>query len=822
MSRGTPADPVSRRRRALSAAAVVLVLAITGVLIFFRPRRDSAGPESGTAVARGTGIQILLVGLDGADWQIAEPLMAAGRMPNLSRLRERGASGNLKALVPILSPLLWTSMATGTTAERHGITDFLIPDPATGKRIPVTSRSRKVPALWNYFTELGRTVDFVAWWATWPAEKVAGHMISDRLSYSLFTVDPPPDSGGLTYPPDFLDEARTRSVSDRAITYEDVRRFADLTPEEFAASRSRVAAGSEAAYRDPVNHLTKILAATRSYHLIALDLIRAGQADLTAIYYQGIDEVSHRFIHFSPPRLAGMDAADVRRFGGVVERFYEYQDQLLGELIEAADPRTLVVVVSDHGFVNGPDRPAGLTADIEGQPGRWHRPYGMVVLSGGPILQTKLDTISPLDVGPTVMFLAGLPVPEQMVGRVLTEAVAPAFAAAHPAERMMDLELRPSIEVTRQPAVTMPDADEEMLEKLRSLGYIAAGDAPDAGRKGGRPGFFRQNDPAAAPPATVTSHVNLAGVYLASDNLEKAEEEVLAALRLAPRFAPALHELFNLRMRQRRFAEAISSADGLLARVDARSDLFLSKVARAYREAGRSGEGIARFEGEVSRGRWLMGVPLSRLLFDEGRTQEARRAARRVLDHDPLSEGAMAILFQVERSAGNMTSLEQPLREALTRNPRSVIHLNWLSVLLQEKREFEEAESLLLRSLAVDPDHVETAANLGALYIRRGSPAGAEPLLRRALRLSPANVEAKTNLGTCLAMQKRYDEAIAQFEALVAMGRHETDLYNALGKAYGLKGDSQSAAYWLQRSLDQTPDQPEVRELRDRAGRQPQ
>ena len=334
-------------------------------------------------------------------------MIEQGRLPNLASLRRRGAHANLKTLLPILSPLIWTSVATGVTPDRHGVLVFLVQDPHTGQKVPVNSRYRKVRALWNIFTEADRTVDFVAWWASWPAEQVNGHMISDRVSYSLFDLELPADATATTFPPDYIDEVRDRLIDDMAITYEDVARFVDVTREEFLAERAMIERDRAAAYEQPLNHLTKILAATRNYHAINLDLLGRGQSDLTAVYYQGIDEVGHRFMHFAPPRLRSDTEEDHRRYGRVVEEFYVYQDELLGELIRAAASDTTVIVLSDHGFVIGPDRPQDQTADIEGQPSHWHRLYGLLILAGPPIVPGELDTVSVLDIAPTVLRLAG-------------------------------------------------------------------------------------------------------------------------------------------------------------------------------------------------------------------------------------------------------------------------------------------------------------------------------------------------------------------------------------------------------------------------------
>ncbi len=64
--------------------------------------------------------KVLLVGWDGADWKIIHPLLDAGKMPNLTALIENGVMGNLSSLRPELSPMLWTSIATGKRPYKHG------------------------------------------------------------------------------------------------------------------------------------------------------------------------------------------------------------------------------------------------------------------------------------------------------------------------------------------------------------------------------------------------------------------------------------------------------------------------------------------------------------------------------------------------------------------------------------------------------------------------------------------------------------------------------------------------------------------------------
>jgi predicted AlkP superfamily phosphohydrolase/phosphomutase len=123
--------------------------------------------------------RVALIGWDAADWKLIHPLLDQGLMPNLQRLVERGSMGNIATLDPCVSPMLWTSLATGKTADRHGIAGFVEPNPATGGLRPVLSTSRRVKALWNILHLSGMRSLVVNWFASYPAEQVRGAYVSD-------------------------------------------------------------------------------------------------------------------------------------------------------------------------------------------------------------------------------------------------------------------------------------------------------------------------------------------------------------------------------------------------------------------------------------------------------------------------------------------------------------------------------------------------------------------------------------------------------------------------------------------------------------------
>ncbi|MFM7260376.1 MAG: alkaline phosphatase family protein, partial [bacterium] len=102
-----------------------------------------------------TATRLLIVGWDAADWILINRLFAAGKMPVLRRLVDAGCRADLGTLEPKLSPLLWSSIATGKTADKHGILNFVEPKPEGGGLRVSTSTSRKAKALWNILSQSG-------------------------------------------------------------------------------------------------------------------------------------------------------------------------------------------------------------------------------------------------------------------------------------------------------------------------------------------------------------------------------------------------------------------------------------------------------------------------------------------------------------------------------------------------------------------------------------------------------------------------------------------------------------------------------------------
>lgn len=76
-----------------------------------------------------TGKQLVVIGVDGMDWNYTQELIAAGRLPALARLQQEGMAAPLGTSIPPLSPIAWSNFTTGTDSGHHGIFDFLHRDP---------------------------------------------------------------------------------------------------------------------------------------------------------------------------------------------------------------------------------------------------------------------------------------------------------------------------------------------------------------------------------------------------------------------------------------------------------------------------------------------------------------------------------------------------------------------------------------------------------------------------------------------------------------------------------------------------------------------
>lgn len=449
-----PLEPVlGRRTRSRMGAAFIWGVAFAGAVGLFQLSAADGADSETPAVPRldveATGVSVLVLGVDGFDLEFAERLVDAGRLPSFGALLGGG-----RAVVPAdddADPAtVWTSIATGQPAAVHGVQGLearrvsgLAGEVPVGggqwwavlavatDRLRLTRPAassglqRRAKTIWEIAGEQGLHTGVTNWWATWPAPERAGIVISDRATLRL-------DVGGAldaeiapsalwdelrTVWPDLRDEARRRAAE----------AFAGVAEPAGAALR-----------RGAEQDLIQLAFAKRI----------AGRAgDLLAIYLPGLDIAQYGLV--SGPTAAGLPASAMEARVEALERYYVVLDGLVREFLDADHTRRLRVLLTDAGRsrTRGPGVFA-LTGDVA-------RP-GARAAATGP------------DIAPTLLYVLGLPVSEELSGRVLGDLLSPTFVAAHPVRTTPTFGRR-SQPPARPGAVPLDDA---ALERLRSLGYI--------------------------------------------------------------------------------------------------------------------------------------------------------------------------------------------------------------------------------------------------------------------------------------------------------------------------------------------------------------
>jgi predicted AlkP superfamily phosphohydrolase/phosphomutase/Tfp pilus assembly protein PilF len=491
--------------------------------------------------------RVLVIGLDGMDPRVIDLLMSEGKMPAFAKMRQEGAFGILHSMRPLLSPVVWTTIATGKTPDQHRIGHFTAVNQVSGEKLPVTSQMRKTQAVWNMASEHDRTVSVIGWWATWPAEKVNGTIVSDHLCYHFLFEDgfqEHTDAGAKTWPPDLVDRVGSMVKRPGALTQAEAAPFVNVSAEEWARPFD---------FQDDLGHFKWALSTAKSYRAIGLDLWKKDSPDLEMVYIEGTDSSSHLFGHlFRAEGLAGELAGQQARYGHTVEQMYIEADRIVGDFIDAMDERTTLMVMSDHGFQLGQlqDDPSR-TRDMRRVSEKFHTPEGILYMYGNKVKSySRLEGASILDITPTILALLGLPPASDMPGRVLTDGLdleAPMRVDTYETGGHAGGEIAQDSEV-----------DSEILEKLKSLGYIDA-ESPTGERNIAAVLFEEGRYEEAAEayrkmvegnPGDGSLRTSLAGALGALGRYDEALEQLEAAIAAQPLNPEAYHNRAVIRERK--------------------------------------------------------------------------------------------------------------------------------------------------------------------------------------------------------------------------------------------------------------------------------
>jgi len=507
---------------------------------------ETADVASRSRRPSGSRAPVIWLGFDAFDFELVDRLAAEGRMPNWKRLCSEGYTARLKSFIPILSPIVWTTVATGVGPDVHRILDFQQLDPKTGLKVPISGTSRAVPAIWNVASESGLTVGVVGWWATHPAEEVKGFFVSDHASPILFEGLP---KQGVAFPPSLAAGVEQISAREGVVSSEELSRFVAMPASAIAAERA-----SEQGLSNNLVLLARTIGATRVESRIARELYDRNLPDLMMLYLEGTDVVGHLFASEVPPQMRCVSDADFARYRGTVDEYYALVDRVVGQWMRRAEEDGATLIVnSDHGFKWGEDRSCERGSLDPATAAFWHRLDGVFAAWGARVKKTpERGDASVFDVEPTVAALLDLPVDKHATG-------SPIHAAFRDLPTPHRQDLVAKVAVRRLSADPMSDKEaDEYAKKLMALGYLSGGGSERLAPSGGdRPGL------------TEAGWNNL-GLYLSTKggaaNLDEAVLAFKKSLELWPGFvSPKLNLALTYRIR----GEDREAIDGLFRAIAA-------------------------------------------------------------------------------------------------------------------------------------------------------------------------------------------------------------------------------------------------------------
>jgi predicted AlkP superfamily phosphohydrolase/phosphomutase len=263
--------------------------------------------------------RLLIIGLDGATFDLIGPWAKAGKLPNLARLMETGTFQPLRSTIPPMTFPSWTTFMTGQNVGKHGVFDFTERKPNSYEVQFVNGSARKAKTMFQIMSDAGKRVCVVGLPCTYPPDVVNGVMISG--------FDAPNPGPRSMYPPGLYEELRER-VGEYIISPDIVKHIDANRPDEALAS---------------------ILRSIDRKAATALYLFKREPWDCMMAMFGESDSSAHHFWKFHDPASPHYEAAGFGEDGDPLLTVYQRIDVAVGDLLAAVPPGTTTMVVSDHG-----------------------------------------------------------------------------------------------------------------------------------------------------------------------------------------------------------------------------------------------------------------------------------------------------------------------------------------------------------------------------------------------------------------------------------------------------------------------------------------
>ncbi len=250
--------------------------------------------------------KLMVIGIDGATWDLARPWMDAGELPNIASVVADGCSSDLQSVLPPVTACAWPTAMTGTNPGKHGLFGFMSYNSDAATR-PMSNLDRRTPAIWELAAEQGLSVGVFNVPMTYPPDQVNGYMVSGEMGAAQYDTN-------LFHPRNLFEEAQV------AVPGYNITSVSRRMGEAYSTDHLRrsVASRQELACYLLDNHPTDVFIAVINY----------------------VDHLQHGFFQ----NRSCDEIEDVLRWA------YRKADEFVGAALARADEETAVLLLSDHGF----------------------------------------------------------------------------------------------------------------------------------------------------------------------------------------------------------------------------------------------------------------------------------------------------------------------------------------------------------------------------------------------------------------------------------------------------------------------------------------
>ena len=267
--------------------------------------------------------KVLVIGLDGATFDLIRPWVEQGKLPNLKKLITEGSSGELESTALPNSGPAWVSCLTGVNPGKHGIYGFALRDNSSSYKLGLVNsthiHTKTIPEI---LSEYGKRSVLINVPVTYPPFKINGAIVSGMLTPGLkskFTY-PPCLKGELLYAiPDYVIEVPFYNFS-----------FDNME-------------GKKKLFQQYMQSIEKRKEAM-------LYLMEKYNWDFFMVVFSELDRIQHYFWAEMDEGHPLHDKKQSSLVGDSISKIYQKLDEYIGEIINGMDENVQILVVSDHGF----------------------------------------------------------------------------------------------------------------------------------------------------------------------------------------------------------------------------------------------------------------------------------------------------------------------------------------------------------------------------------------------------------------------------------------------------------------------------------------